>query len=233
MSTIPARRSPLERVYSWLAAMQFRLFQRHRHERVTLEEVEGVPLIVLPGVLNPVLFRTGEYLVQRLNATLVPPGSTVLDMGSGTGVGAIFAARWAKRVVAVDVNPTAVRCSRLNVLLHALEATVSVREGDLFAPVAGERFDVILFNPPYFSGEPGSSFERAFYANDVAQRFAEGVPHHLSPGGSVLLLLSSAGESEAFLEALRAQGLTPTLLHEQSLKYETLWLYRVTLTSDH
>ena len=55
---------------------------------------------------------------------LIPPGSIVLDMGTGSGVGAVFAARNAARVVAVDVNPEAVRCARINVLLHHIEDRV-------------------------------------------------------------------------------------------------------------
>ena len=78
----------------------------------------------------------------------------MLDLGTGSGVGAVFAAQWAGQVVAVDVNPAAVRCARINVLLHGVEDRVDVLQGDLFEPVAGERFDVILFNPPYFPGQP-------------------------------------------------------------------------------
>ena len=73
-------------------------------------------------------------------------------MGTGSGVCAVFAARHAHRVVAVDINPGAVRCAALNALLNHVEARIEVRQGDLFAPVARERFDLVLFNPPFFVG---------------------------------------------------------------------------------
>ncbi len=61
---------------------------------------------------------------------------------------------YARRVVAVDINPAAVRCAQINALLNQLEQRIEVRRGDLFAPVAGERFDLVLFNPPFLRGAP-------------------------------------------------------------------------------
>ena len=99
-------------------------------------------------------------------------GGSALDMGTGSGVGAIFAARRGYRVVAVDINPQAVRCARINTLLNRLEERIEVRRGDLFEPVRGERFDLVLFNPPFFVGEPRSDLDRAWRGREVLERFA-------------------------------------------------------------
>src|SRR5688572_10666790 len=104
-----------------LLAWRYRLFQTHRHNRLVLEQVAGKPLIVLPEVFNPKLFRSVEFLAETLGPELVPLGAKVLDMGTGSGVGAVFAAAWAGQVVAVDINPAAVRCARINALLHGYE----------------------------------------------------------------------------------------------------------------
>ena len=221
-------RSPRQRLMAGLAGLRFRWFQRHRHEQVTVEQLWGKPLIVLPGVLNPVLFRSGQFMAEALNQTLVPTQSAVLDLGTGSGIGALFAAQWAARVVATDVNPMALRCARLNVILHGLESCVVVREGDLFAPVAGERFDVVLFNPPYFHGEPANDFERALYSNDIALRFAASLSMHLSPNGHALLLLASSGQQAPFLTALHRNAMTTEIIRQKKLPYETLYLYKIT-----
>ena len=78
--------------------------------------------------------------------------------------------------------------------------------GDLFAPFKDERFDVVLFNPPFLRGSAQGSFEGAFYAGDVAERFAAGLGEHLNPGGYALLLLSSLGDAPGFLQQLRWKG---------------------------
>ena len=78
----------------------------------------------------------------------------MLDLGSGSGACGLAAARRGCSVVAVDINPSAVRCTRVNALLNCSNLEIDVRQGDLFAPVQHERFDVVLFNPPYYRGVP-------------------------------------------------------------------------------
>ncbi len=204
-----------------------RLFQGHRYNRLVLEWIGPEPLLVLPQVFNPRLLRTGELLVKLLDGALVPRGSTVLDMGTGSGVGAVFASRWADRVVAVDLNPEAVRCARINVLIHHLEDRVEVLQGDLFDPVPGRRFDVVLFNPPYYRGEPRDNLDRAWRSADAVERFASGLRQHLAPGGHALVVLSTDGEKESFLSAFRANGLEVGTLKEFHLVNEVVTVYRL------
>jgi release factor glutamine methyltransferase len=217
------KQAVLRRLLQW----RFHLFQRRRFNRLVLEQVAGHSIVVLPGVFHPRLFRTGEFLARALDAHLVPAGSTVLDMGTGSGIGALAAARHARRIVAVDINPAAVRCARINVLLNGMEDTIQVREGDLFAPVAGHQFDVVLFNPPFFRGQPRDDLERALWSTDVAVRFAAALPAHLAPGGRALVLLSSDGDERSFLDAFRANGLAVHVAVTHTFLTETLTIYRV------
>ena len=212
----------LTRLLLWL---RFHLFQRHRFNRLVLEHVAGRPLLVLPQVFNPTLFLTSEFMVQALNEQLIPAGTSLLDMGTGSGIGAIFAAQWAGRVTAVDINPAAARCARINVLLNQLEDKITVYEGDLFTPLAGQRFDVILFNPPYYRGTPTSPLDHAFRATDVVERFAAAATDYLAPAGHILLLLANTGDETAFLQTFRHHGYTPNPLAHRHLPGEqiTLW----------
>ncbi|MCS7221666.1 MAG: class I SAM-dependent methyltransferase [Anaerolineae bacterium] len=215
-----------------LLAARFQLFQRHRYRRLVLEEVAGRPILVLPEVFNPKLFRTGEFLAQVLAGYPIPPEAEVLDMGTGSGIGAVIAALRARRVVAVDINPAAVRCARINALLNQVEDRVEVRQGDLFAPVRGERFDVVLFNPPYFRGRPRDVLDQAFHATDVAERFAASLPDHLNLDGYALVLLSTDGDVAGFLQAFQANGLAIDAVTERDLGNEVFTVYRVTMRRD-
>ncbi len=151
-------------------------------------------------------------------------------MGTGSGVCALFAARHARRVVAVDVSPDAVRCTRLNALLNGLEERVDVRQGDLFEPVAGERFDLVLFNPPFLIGVPQDHRDAAWRSPDAASRFAVGLGQHLAPGGAALVLLSSFGDACALFEAeLRARGFHLDVFARRRFINETLTIVRATL----
>jgi release factor glutamine methyltransferase len=209
--------------------LRFWLFDRRRHRKVQLETVAGAPILVLADVFNPKIFWSGEFLADAIVADpdLVPVGSTVLDMGTGSGVGAVFAARTARRVLGIDVNPGAVRSARINALLHGVEDRVEAREGDLFEPVGSERFDRVIFNPPYFRRAPRDLFERAFFATDVVERFAAGLRDHLAPGGQGLLLLASSGDESALLQAFAPHAFTVELAVRRDVQAEILSLYRL------
>jgi release factor glutamine methyltransferase len=198
----------IDRLLSRLNSVAHRLRGLDSYDQHRLERVAGLHLLITPTVFNPRLLRTGAYFAGQIDARIVQPHWTVLDMGTGSGVCALAAARHARRVVAVDVNPAAVRCAQLNALLNELQPRLEVRQGDLFGPLAGERFDLVLFNPPFVPGAPRNDRERAWYAGDVAARFAAGLSAHLKPGGRALVLLSSFGDGAAFLAELARHGFT-------------------------
>jgi methylase of polypeptide subunit release factors len=211
---------------------RFWTLDRRRYKSTQLEVIAGSPLLVLAGVFNPKIFWSGEFLADALvaNPGLVPLGSKVLDMGTGSGVGAVFAARRAGRVLAVDVNPAAVRSARINALLHGVEDRVEVREGDLFAEIGDERFDRVIFNPPFFKGEPRDVLERAFFATDVVSRFAAGLAAHLAPRGECLLLLASSADERSLLGEFDRARWRVEIVARRDKGAEVLSLYRVVPT---
>jgi HemK-related putative methylase len=206
----------------------YRLAGKDRYDDFVLERVLGVPFIVTPSVFNPKVPRTGEFLASMLNSTLVDRDAEVLDMGTGSGVCAVIAARHARRVVAVDINAAAVRCADINARLNHLEHKIEVRHGDLFAPVSAERFDLICFNPPFLRGTPRDDRDRAWRSSDVAERFAAGLGTHLKPGGSALVLLSSFGDASCFLEEFRRHDFAISVFAERRFVNERLAIFKLT-----
>ena len=208
-------------------AFGYRLAGKHRYDDFRMERVQGLPFLVTPSVFNPKVPRTGEFLASLLDSNLVGREDEVLDMGTGSGVGAVFAARHARRVVAVDINPAAVRCAGINALLNGVERQVDLRHGDLFAPVHNEKFDLILFNPPFVRGAPTDDRDRAWRSSDVAERFAAGLRAHLKPRGSALVLLSTFGDGGDFLHAFSEHHLGVSVLAERRFVNERLTVFRV------
>jgi release factor glutamine methyltransferase len=222
-----ARAPLITRLIGKAMAFGYRLAGKHRYDDFRLERVRGLPFLVTPSVFNPKVPRTGEFLASLLDSKLVGREDEVLDMGTGSGVGAVFAAKFARRVVAVDINPAAVRCAGINALINGVERQIDVRHGDLFAPVQGEKFDLILFNPPFVRGAPADDRDRAWRSSDVAERFAEGLREHLKPRGSALVLLSTFGDGGHFLHAFRAQDLGVSVAAERRFVNERLTVFRV------
>lgn len=211
----------------------YRLAGKHRYDNYRVERVHGLPFLVTPSVFNPKVPRTGEFLSSLIDSNLVRRNHEVLDMGTGSGVCAVFAAKNARRVVAVDINPAAVRCAGINALLNGVAGAIDVRHGDLFAPVRGEQFDLILFNPPFLRGMPRDDRDRAWRSIDVAERFAAGLRAHLKPGGSALVLLSTFGDGRHFLEQFCKQGLEISVWAERRFVNERLTVFRVVPLDSH
>ncbi len=209
----------------WRKWFQFRLalIDRRKYRRVVLEDVLGTPIVVLPDVFNPKLLRSGEFLVQQLGR--LPAGKRVLDLGSGAGAAGVCAAKQGASVVAVDISAAAVRCTRVNALLN--DVALDTRQGDLFAPVQGERFDVVLFNPPYYRGVPRDALDHAWRSPDVIERFSVELADHLTPDGHALLVLSSDGEQSAFVGALASNGFTYSRVAERDFRNEQMTVYRI------
>jgi release factor glutamine methyltransferase len=210
----------------WLS-FRFHVFQRHRHRRLVLERVAGLPLVVLPDVFNPALFFSSEALAEFLPAIPVAPGMNVLDAGSGSGLAAIAAARLGARVVALDISPEAVRNTRINVLLNEVEDRVDVTRSDLFEAVTGRTFDVILFNPPYYAGSTEHDWEMAWRSTGVLKRFAEGLPHVLTTGGRAVLAVSS--NTVGLGQAISENPIASRILWEKDLVSEKLMVLEWTL----
>jgi HemK-related putative methylase len=223
-----ARLPLMTRLLGKAMALSYRFVGKHRYDDFRVERVLGVPFIVTPSVFNPKVPRTGEFFASRIDHNLIERDWEVLDMGTGSGVCAVFAANHAHSVVAVDINAAAVRCAGINARLNHLEHKIDVRHGDLFAPVPHRRFDLILFNPPFVRGTPRDDRDRAWRSTDVAERFADGLGAHLKPGGSALVLLSTFGDGLIFLQEFRKQRFEISVLAERRFVNERLTIFRLT-----
>lgn len=210
---------------AWLT-LRYQVLDR-RYGQLVLETINDVPLIVLPEVFNPVLFRSGAFMANTLAEGPNLAGSSVLDMGTGSGVGAVFAARRGARVTAVDINPDAVRNTRLNALLNDLDDKIDVFEGDLFAPVSGQRFDMILFNPPFYRGSPANKLDYAWRSQDVFERFSADLASYLNPNGRAWITLSSDGDGDQLLSLLEQVGFRLKLVARKNLINEILTIHEV------
>jgi HemK-related putative methylase len=221
----PSGRVRAALVRRWLA-LRYRRLDR-RYGRLVIEELLGLHLVVLPDVFNPVLLRSGRFLAESIEGVALGTGIQALDLGCGSGIAALVAARRGATVAAVDINPSAVRCTSINAMLNGLEDRIEVLQGDLFAPVTGRRFDLILFNPPYHRGRPRDPLDHAWRGETVFERFAAGVGAALAPYGRGLLVLSSDGDCDQMVASLRAEGHGVSVRARKDLGNELLTLVEI------
>jgi len=163
----------------------------------------------------------------------VRAGEVVLDLGTGSGILAVSAAQTAGSVLAVDINPIAVRCAKENARLNGVKAKIDLLQSDLFVALkTSVRFDLVLFNAPYLPSERGEeatwigrSWAGGTNGRQVVDRFIAEVPAYLKPNGRVLLMQSTLTGVEETLSAFEKQGLKACIVAQQKLPFfETLTL---------
>jgi HemK-related putative methylase len=205
-----------------------RLRGHHRYDDWRFERWRDLHLVIVPTVSNPRLLRTGVFFAEFIASLPIGADARVLDMGTGSGICALMAARRAAQVTAVDINPAAVRCVRANALLNELQDRVDARQGDLFSPVHGQRFDFVFFNPPFLLGEPRDARDAAWRGAGVAEAFAAGLREHLQPNGVALVLLSSWGDAcPRFVDELARRGYTQAVVARRHHINETVTILEV------
>jgi len=170
------------------------------------------------------------FLMAEILAQTVKESDTVLDIGTGCGILAIIAARKAKKVVATDVNPHAIKCVRLNAKINEVVDKVDLRQGDLFQPLReNERFDLIVFNAPYLPAPEseqrtwiGRAWAGGLTGRQLIDQFVCLAPHYLKRDGKILLVQSSLAKIDETLKKLRDAGLEAQVIAEKKVAFETI-----------
>jgi release factor glutamine methyltransferase len=199
-----AVRRLLRRVY----AVRWKLFPPD-YTRTYKVRISGLDITVLPTVFHPSWHFTSAFFANHCSRSGPLDGADVLEVGTGTGVVALSAARRARRVTAVDISEAAVKCASENAQANGLDNKVEVRLGDMFEPVTGERFDVILCNPPYFAGEARNDVERAYFGGpnlEWISRLAREAHDHLKPAGRLVCVFGDAADLRLLVSLVEEQG---------------------------
>jgi release factor glutamine methyltransferase len=174
-------------------------------------------LLPLPGVFQPP--SDAWLLADFVARERLAEGAAVLDLCTGSGMLAIAAAlNGAAEVTAVDISRRAVTAVRLNARINGVR--IKPMRGDLFEPVEGQRFDLVVCNPPYLPGDihnlPERGLTRAWEGGRSGRAFIDRIAarasDHLTPRGQLLLTYSTVCDEPETLEALRAGGLQPEVV---------------------
>jgi release factor glutamine methyltransferase len=122
-----------------------------KHRRTTLVRVAGFRLTVPPTVFHPRYFLTSKFFADFLSSIDLA-GKRVADVGTGSGILALAAARaGAASVVALDINPNAAMAAAENAHTNGLGKSIMAVSSNVFAPLpCRPLFDVILSSPPSF-----------------------------------------------------------------------------------
>lgn len=166
----------------------------------------GKEFVVYPNTFWP--FSDSQPLVRSFR---VKRGESVLDVGTGSGVIAVFACyRGAGKVTAVDINPAAVKSARHNSERHGFGEIMTVKHSNLFENLGDEQFDVITANLPFRNKAAHDVVAQSQWDTDFQTntRFFREVGRHLKQGGRIYFAHASFGAVEEVRKLAKAAGFT-------------------------
>ncbi|MBQ6350987.1 MAG: methyltransferase [Methanobrevibacter sp.] len=162
---------------------------------------------------------------------LIKEGQSVLEIGTGSGIVAMYASKLTDEITVTDINFDACRLAEKNFRENGIE-NIEILFGNMFEPVKNRKFDVILFNTPYLPTEDGEVLEDTInYAFDgglngrkVIDVFLNEVGNHLNEGGIVQLIQSSLSGNEETLDMLDKSGFIAEIAASEHFFFEDITL---------
>jgi ribosomal protein L3 glutamine methyltransferase len=176
--------------------------------------IQGIRFYVDERVIVPRSF-IGEILFSEYGGeedSLYLPDrfgvESVVDICTGSGCLAIIAAGLFPNaeVDAVDLSPDALEVARINVTDHEFSERLTLHQGNLFAPLKGKTYDLIITNPPYvdhhemavlpeeYQREPAMALDGGPDGLDLVRRILAEAPKHLNPGGGMICEIGTGRE---------------------------------------
>jgi methylase of polypeptide subunit release factors len=231
--TVPGRVGPRHGPFRRLLRavihfLSYHLILSRQTTRVT--RAAGFRLTVRPTVFHPRYFISSECFAEFIDQ-LDLSGKCVVDVGTGSGILALAAARaGAEFVVATDINPNAALTAADNARANGLAAVGAACSDLLSAFAPRPLFDVVLSSPPKHAGEPRDLADRGWHAGpnyrDIAALF-EQARERLKPGGRIYVMVSSDSDLDLFAQLIEHAGLHARLAREHSILIESLIIYEL------
>ena len=195
---------------------------KERHYRY-----QDIRIKVSPGVFHPGLFLSTKILLKHLEKIDLN-NKTLLELGAGTGLISIFAAKQNAIVTATDITSAAITNIKENAENNGVD--VKVIQSDLFDNIPVQSFDLIIINPPYFPKDPKDEKECAWFCGSNFQFFNklfEQVDNYINTSTEVIMILSEDCEIEKIMRIANKNSFDFIEIDKQRVWGEWNYLFNI------
>ncbi len=202
----------------------FVIFYFSKPRKYRFKEIKA---IVLPGVFFPHFTISTKLLLQFLETKNLE-NQSFLELGCGTGIISVLAAKKNARVISSDINPTAIKNAKLNATKNGVEITTYL--SDLFVDLPQQQFDFIIINPPYYPKAPETIAEEAWFCGEhfeYFQKLFSTITPWTHDQSKVYMILSEDCDIEQIKKIALVHGLELTIVMEKKKFGELNYIFRL------
>jgi release factor glutamine methyltransferase len=188
---------------------------------------KGINLEVPPEVFHPGFFFSTKLLLRYISNEYLS-GKTFLELGAGSGLLGIYAAKKGALVVASDINPASIKCVKANAEENDVEITII--QSDVFDSIPQQGFDFILINPPYYRKNPSSFSDYAWYCGEEGEYFQKlfkDLTGYMHEGSKALMVLCDGCDLNMIKNIAQENFLRMRCVRTRQTIIETNFIFRI------
>jgi release factor glutamine methyltransferase len=180
----------------------------------------NITITIRPNVFHPGLFYSTKFLLSYLQGKQLE-GKRFLELGCGTGLISIVAAKQKAIVTASDISDIAIENCKSNVQRN--NASVSIIESDLFTTIPSQTFDWIVINPPYYARDPKSEADYAWYCGSNFEYFEnlfEQLPSFSNDETTIIMVLTKGCDLDSIFAIAKKNNYSLNLIQEKEVLFD-------------
>lgn len=223
------RRILMAQFVKYIAARTYKPLLVRYLSRTRTYTYQGLRLMVPPQVFHPGFFTSTRILLRFLSGEELN-GKSFLELGAGSGLISMIAARKGARVVSTDINEIAIHCMEQN--SQANSCRMKIIYSDLFDQLEEQPFDIIVINPPYYKKNPVTALDHAWYCGENGeyfQRLFRDISRYMHARSLVLMVLCDGCDLQMIFSEAGANALQMHRVFSNRNLLEENYIFRITL----